>query len=90
MTSLSPHDCVDSAMSRKHPWRVAAQEEAMRLFDLVFIACFLIVAILCLRIGWLALRRRREAAFRNLKRLSVFVLAYLAVVIVVGRGTTCR
>jgi hypothetical protein len=46
----------------------------MQLFDLVLSACFLSAIISCVRIGWLALRRRHEAALRNLKRLGAFGL----------------
>lgn len=54
----------------------------MQLFDLVFIASFLLVVAALIRIGWLALRRRRQLALRNLLFLVAFVVAYLAVVVV--------
>lgn len=62
----------------------------MRLFDLIFIFCFLFVIISCLRIAWLTARARREAVLRNLKRLGAFVAAYMAVVMIVAYLTPQR
>jgi len=56
----------------------------MQLFEVVFIACFLFVTFSCLRIGWLLVRRRREAALRNLKGVAALVGVYVAVVIIVA------
>jgi hypothetical protein len=62
----------------------------MQFFDLVFIASFLFVLFSCLRIAWLAVRRRRAAALWNLKRLGAFVATYLTAVIVVALFTPQR
>jgi len=56
----------------------------MRLFDFVFIGCFLWVVIYSLWIVWSLIRLRYRIALRQIRRLAIFVIAYLMVVISVA------
>jgi hypothetical protein len=49
----------------------------LRLFDFVFIGCFLFVVIYSLRIVWSLIRRRSRIALRQIRRLAIFVIVYL-------------
>ena len=44
----------------------------------------LVAVITCLRIGWLLLRRRRAAAFINLKWLGICAAVYFALLLVLS------
>jgi hypothetical protein len=62
----------------------------MQMFELVFLAGFFAVVITCLRIGWLLLRRRREAALFNLKWLGICTAVYFALLLVLSAFTPQR